>query len=102
MGDHLIAFSQLDRRSRAQPSFQTARLAKLSHVNRGHEYNVTHNVSHSQVQHAMVSRKIWGSVDGVRSVGDTGAFPPKPGPGLVCATSCTLTRHYYGAIVLDQ
>lgn len=23
-------------------------------------------------------------------------------PKLVCATSCTLTRHYYGAIVLDR
>jgi holliday junction DNA helicase RuvB len=47
-GDYLISFAKLYDLSGAEPALQAAGVAKLSHVDRWHGYNVTHSVSHCQ------------------------------------------------------
>ncbi len=46
--DQTVALAQLHRLAGAQPGFQLTGVAKLTHIHRRHESNVSHNVSHRQ------------------------------------------------------
>lgn len=49
-GQNVVTFPQDDGLSLREPGLEFAGIAKLAHVDIGHDLNVTQNVSHSQVE----------------------------------------------------